>query len=177
MLVISTWSISTTWPVPPSPYFKYFLTPMFTTAHAPTEICCKTTILANFAWFPTLLFQIVFSLESACSNNLMSVGACALVHIRFWKYFKVFSGHSAGQHPSTTFTHTLILDDLSYLNIYQSVLMSVEAVHRKWVTRFYPQEKARPKTMGKSQIISKGTYFDWKNVISYMDLTNLFNIF
>ena len=36
---------------------------------------------ANFAGFPTLFFQIVFSLESARSNNSMSVGACAVVDI------------------------------------------------------------------------------------------------
>ena len=35
----------------------------------------------NFAGFPTLVFQIVFLLESACSNNSMSVGACAVVDI------------------------------------------------------------------------------------------------
>ena len=31
----------------------------------------------------------------------MSVGACAVVDIGLWKYVKVFSGHSAGQHPET----------------------------------------------------------------------------
>ena len=53
---------------------------------------------ANFAGFPTLFFQIVFSL-AARSNNSMSVGAFAVVDIGLSKYSKVLSGHSAGQHP------------------------------------------------------------------------------
>ena len=48
---------------------------------------------------------IVFSLESARSNNSMSVGACAVVDIGLSKYFKVFSGHSAGQHPTLEKLH------------------------------------------------------------------------
>ena len=30
----------------------------------------------------------------------MSVGACAVVDIGLWKYFKAFSGHSARQYPT-----------------------------------------------------------------------------
>ena len=35
----------------------------------------------NFARFPSLVFRIVFLLESARSNNSMSVGACAVEDI------------------------------------------------------------------------------------------------
>ena len=45
-------------------------------------------VLANFAGFPTLFFQIVFSLESGRFNNSMSMGACAVVDIGP-KYFEV----------------------------------------------------------------------------------------
>ena len=39
-------------------------------------------VLVNFAGFPALFFfQIVFLLESARSNNSMSVGICAVVDI------------------------------------------------------------------------------------------------
>ena len=51
-----------------------------------------TCFRANFAGFPTLFFQIVFSLESARS----SVGACAVVDIGLSKYVNMFSGHSDG---------------------------------------------------------------------------------
>ena len=72
----------------------------------PFSMCSKRPLAArgscfraNFAGCPTLFFQILFSLESARFNNSMSVGACAVVDIGLWKYVKVFSGHSAGQHP------------------------------------------------------------------------------
>ena len=39
-------------------------------------------VLPNFTGIPTLFFQIVFLLESARSNNSMSMSACALVDIR-----------------------------------------------------------------------------------------------
>jgi hypothetical protein len=42
---------------------------------------------ANFAGFPTLFFQIVFSLESARSDNSMYVGTCTVMDIEA-KYFK-----------------------------------------------------------------------------------------
>ena len=38
-------------------------------------------VLANFAGFHTLVYQIEFSLELARSNNSMSVSACAVVNI------------------------------------------------------------------------------------------------
>ena len=75
-------------------------------SHNPFSKCSKCPLgardsyfRANFAAFPTLFFQIVFSLESARSNNSISVCACAVVDIGLRKYVKVFSGHSAGQHP------------------------------------------------------------------------------
>ena len=47
----------------------------------PTYATAVLAVLANFAGISTLFFQIVFSLESARSNNSMSVGACAVVDI------------------------------------------------------------------------------------------------
>jgi hypothetical protein len=46
-----------------------------------------STYSTNFIGFPTLLSQYAFSLESSHSKIAMSVGECAEVDIRLWKYF------------------------------------------------------------------------------------------
>ena len=60
----------------------------------------------------------------------MSVGACAVVDIGLWKYVKVFSGHSAGQHP---YYYIDICDSdwaagTSYLFFNNSISLSIDGM-------------------------------------------------